>query len=482
MKKTLIFLLFCSLTSLISEEAPVTKEIIVENSYDQEMFDEKISYKVVFGNLVLKSDDGKEKASVYYTAYFKKGEDSKKRPLTFCFNGGPGAGSVWLNIGGIGPKCLPASDLEYQNPPYSLVDNPHSFLYSSDLVFVDPVSTGLSQEAAGVDVKNLHKIDEDVKMMSDFIRLFTLKNKRFDSPKYLMGESYGAMRAAKVGFLLHDTYGYYLNGLILISPFLDFTTVFQEGLNDLPFVLFLPTMTAVSKYHSLLDGDRKLEEVLNESIRFSEGDYSLALLKGDDLKKEERSLIIDKLSKLTGIKPSVFESEDLRLNPSQYRKIALESKGLILGRFDGRVSGIDSKAHPFVAPFDPSLEAVFGAMTASYNQFLAKDLKWPENKEYQVLVSLPNWNWKKEVESPSAVPDLQKLMSQNPKIKVFVATGLYDLAVPFRATEYALSHLYLPLVKERIYQHRFEAGHMMYLSPEIRKDLGFQLKEFINSN
>jgi carboxypeptidase C (cathepsin A) len=441
------------------------------------------SYKAVAGNLVIKDEEGKEKASLFYTAYFLVDDPSphSSRPLTFCFNGGPGAASVWLNTGFIGPKRIGSNGVAFENPPYTLVDNEDSLLDQSDLVFIDPVSTGLSIAAPGVDVKSLHSLEEDVQLMADFLRQFTLAYRRFDSPKYILGESYGGMRAVKVAYKLHSDYAYYLNGLVLISPALDLETIYSNGLNDLPYLLALPSMTAIASYHKKIEGD--LQALVSKSKDFAEGTYAQALFQGTNLPPAARKDVIKQLTGLTGISEDIIDRFDLRIPASVFSKELMKSQGTVAGRFDGRILGLDSQMNPFYSTYDPSLDAVIGVITATYNQYLAEELSWPSSREYRALNPLPGWNWGKGNSYASSLLEFQALMAQNPKMRVVVMEGLFDLACPFATTEYSLSHVgFSKEALGRISSFRYTAGHMMYYNPAIRAKMRGELREFLMKN
>lgn len=472
----------CTCFAAENEPLKPLQEWVVESSAQLTVNEMPLEYRTMAGNLVLKDDQGKDKASIFYTAYFLKGStSSKERPITFCFNGGPGAASAWLNIGCLGPKCIAGgSDLVFQDPPFSLEDNPSSMIASSDLVFIDPIATGVSAAAPGQDSKQFFGFEEDAGQMAEFIKLFTSKYKRWDSPKYLLGESYGAMRVIKMGMKLHDD-GYYINGLILVSPAIDIRTItFNQG-NDLPYLLYLPTYTAAAWYHHKL-AEPDLDKALAQAEQFAVNEYSVALLKGNLLSESERKNLSEKLGQLTGLPAVTYARCFLRLNPHRFMKELLRDENALIGRFDVRVKGIDPKNNDFYSEFDPSLEAVFGAITGAYNQYLMKDLKWPEPKEYKVLNSLyAQWNWGKSNEYATATEDLGKFMAQNPKLRVFVATGSYDLATPYYTATYAITRLPLtPAESARIQTVRYPAGHMMYFNREIRGELNKRLYEFVN--
>lgn len=428
-----------------------------------------LNYHVVSGNVILKDAQDKEKASICYTAYFLQGVPGKDRPISFCFNGGPGAAAVWLNTGFMGPKRIEGDDIAFLAPPYSLIDNESSLLDKTDMVFIDPVSTGFSRAPQGVDVSTLHHVEEDVQMMADFIRLFTSQFKRFDSPKYLVGESYGGLRAAKVGYKLHEENGYYLNGILFVSPALDLQTLYPSGSNDLPYILALPTLTAVASYH------KKSNASPEEAENFAASTYARALFMGDKLENDEKKKIAKQLSLFTGLSPELIERLNLRIPNHRFIKECMQNEDKVIGVFDGRILGLDTKKNDSYSTYDPSLDAVFGAVTATFSQFLLKDMKWPSDlKDYNVLLPL-NWNWGKGNQYASSLKDLSGLMAQNPQLKVVVMSGIYDLAVPFNSSNYVTRHVGFP---ERIQTFTYPAGHMMYYNKLIRETMRKDLNDF----
>lgn len=465
--KHMLFFLFCFSAIFADSETPKPmQEILVESSSQLGTLD----YRAVAGTLVIKDEKGKDRATIFYTAYFKKGLSSLvDRPLTFCFNGGPGAGSVWLNLGCFGPKCLPGDDITFLAPPYTLVDNPDTLLEWTDLVFVDPVGSGLSYFPCENEGECYFGVEEDVKDLTEFVRLFTSKNKRWDSPKYLIGESYGGYRVVKMAEKLHDEFGYDLNGLVLISPGLDFQTIiFAQG-NELPYVTHLPTYAACAAYQL----NKKEMDNLEAVEEWALNKYAPALLSGNRVSEKDRQAIIQQLSAYTHLPSDWLERQNLRIRPERFRMELLKDKNLILGRFDGRIVGDDLRMGYAGGWYDPSLDAIFGALSATFTQYLLKDLKWPEPKQYLPLISRPTWNWGKGNQYVTAVDALDYVMITNPKIKVFVATGIYDLAAPYFGVEYSLAHL---SSKARISSKHYLAGHMMYLNRGIRGKLSSDIK------
>lgn len=455
--------------SKVKNEKEIT-EISTETLHTVKIHGNELKYKAQVGNIVLKDEKGKAKGSIFYIEYTKEDvEDNSKRPITFCFNGGPGSSSVWLHLGTFGPRRV---DLEkdedgYTNPPYQLIDNEYSILDLTDLVFIDPISTGYSREAPGEEAKQFHGYEEDIKSIGEFIRIFTTRRQRWDSPKYIAGESYGTTRAAGLAGHLHNELNMYINGIILVSSILNFQTIHDSnGGNDFPYILYLPSYTATAWYHEKLPDDlqKNLETALNEAEDFALNEYALALLQGDLLSEEKSNQIIEKLARYTGLSKEFIMHSNLRISTSRFTKELLREKMLTIGRFDSRLTGIDSDSAGESTEYDPSLNDIIGAFTATFNHYVRKELNWKSEDEYKILTSVGPWNWgSASSQCLNAAETLREVMTKNPALKVFVASGYFDLATPYFATEYTFHHLGLnPHLKENIKMHYYNAGHMMY--------------------
>lgn len=446
-----------------------------------------VSYKATIGSIVLKGDNGDPKASLSYIAYVKEGiEDHSRRPITFCFNGGPGSASIWLHLGLLGPKRVLVLDGEFTPAsPNKVVDNEYSLLDSTDLVFIDPVSTGFSRAAPGEDPKQFHSVDEDIKSIAEFIRIFTTRNDRWASPKFLAGESYGTIRAAGLAGYMHKENKMYLNGLILISAILNYQTISEnDGGNDLPFILNLPSCTATAWFHKKLPEDlqKDLKIALKESESFALNEYTLALMQGDRLDPKKREEVTKKLSRLTGVSPEYIDRTHMRMNPYRFFKELLRNEKRTTGRFDSRFTGIDSDACGENSEYDPSTEAIFGVFTSAFNHYIRKELQWKRDDEYKILVNVSPWNFNKATNKFLNVAEtLRETMTKNPNLTVFVASGYYDMATPYFAAEYTFNHLFLdPSLRGNISMNHYEAGHMMYLNPASLVKLKQDLASYIN--
>lgn len=452
-------------------ELPV--EILVETHHHLTAGDEIIGFTAVAGTLSLREEDEsgahEPKASLFYVAYLKDDEsDPAKRPLTFCFNGGPGSSSVWLHLGLLGPwrvdlgeeGLLPA-------PPYRLLDNPYSMLDKTDLVFIDPVTTGYSRPVAGEQAGQFHEFSKDLDSIAEFIRLFTTRRQRWLSPKFLIGESYGTTRAAALAALLDERHGLTLNGVFLISTVLNFQTLRFDTGNDLPYALFLPTYTAAAWYHGRLAPDLQadLAAALAEAEAFAAGDYTIALLRGAELTEEKQEQVVAQLARLTGLSTEYLRLTNLRIEIGRFVKELLRDQRRTIGRLDSRITGIDRDAAGESYEFDPSMVAIRGPYTAALNDLMRRRLCFEIDLPYEILTSRVHpWRFEDHQNAFVDVGEmLRKAMSLNPYLKVFAASGYYDLATPYFATRYTFAHLALDeSLAANVQIHTYEAGHMMY--------------------
>ncbi len=470
-------------------EAP--KEEQISTQHVLRVNGEEIAYTAITGTMVLKATDGATpKASVFFVAYTRDGiEDTSKRPITFSFNGGPGSSSIWMHLGLLGPRRVRlAEDGGPVPPPYQLVDNAYSLLDETDLVFIDPVSTGYSRPAPGEEVKQFHGLEQDAEWMGEFIRLFTTRFQRWSSPKFLIGESYGTTRAAALSGRLQNHHSLYLNGIMLISTVLNFQGVrFNTG-NDLPYILFLPTYTATAWYHGCLPEtlqSQPLRELLNEVEHFARTDYTLALMQGARLPAEEQAAIAKRLAAYTGLSETYISQTNLRINIYRFVKELLRSQRRTVGRLDSRFKGIDRDAAGEHFEYDPSYAIIQGAYAATLNDYVRRELQFTSDLPYEVLTSLhETWDYSAfQNQYVNVAETLRAAMCQNPYLKVFIANGYYDFATPYFATEYTFNHLELDAeLQGNISMCYYEAGHMMYVHEPSLAQLKANLAAFIQSS
>ncbi|MCU0520445.1 MAG: peptidase S10 [Anaerolineae bacterium] len=454
------------------------EEITSETKHTVIVGGQEIGYTAKAGTLILKDDEGSQKASVFYVAYTKNNvEDVSQRPITFSFNGGPGSSSVWLHLGVLGPqRVLMNTEGDPLPPPFKLVNNEYSLLDVTDLVFIDPVSTGYSRPAPGEEAKQFHGVEQDVESVGEFIRLFTTRSQRWHSPKFLIGESYGTTRAAGLSSYLQEELGMYVNGIMLVSAILNFQTArFTLG-NDLPYVLFLPTYAATAWYHHRLPQDLQalgLIEFLSYVEAFARGAYNAALMQGSSLSVSERAEVVAMLARYTGLAESYIEQTNLRINIHRFVKELLRDERRTIGRFDSRIKGIDRDAAGESHAYDPSYAIVQGAYTAALNHYVRSVLDFKSDQSYAILTdTVQPWDYSKhQNEYLNVAESLRQAITYNPYLRVFVGNGYYDLATPYFATQYTFSHLELdPTLEDHVTMGYYEAGHMMYLhQPSLAK-------------
>lgn len=475
------------------------KDVIVETKHSLTIDGQDVHYTVTCGTMILKeeaekrgekegeAEGEKPRAAIFFIAYTRDGiDDRHTRPITFSFNGGPGSSSVWLHLGLLGPRRVLLDDEGFAYPPpYRLVDNHHSLLDHTDLVFIDPVSTGFSRVVPGEKSRQFHGFKKDIESVGDFIRLYTTRYQRWASPKFLIGESYGTTRAAGLSGYLQERHGMYLNGIMLISSILNFQTAdFHPG-NDLPYILFLPTYCATAWFHQRLsdEQERDLTSTLEEVEAFSLGEYAHALMQGADLPEKERQKIIRKLHRYTGLSEKYIESTNLRIQIFRFTKELLRHERRTVGRLDSRFKGIDRDAAGEVFEFDPSLTNITGPYTATLNDYVRSELEFESDLPYEILTErVYPWSYAEfENEYVNVAETLRKAMTTNPHLKVYVANGYYDLATPYLATRYTFNHLGLDnSLQGNLRMGFFEAGHMMYIHiPSLAKLKG-ELVDFIN--
>ena len=465
------------------------KDEITETAHTVSLGGNAVSYTATAGTLVMKDEEGKPRASFFFVAYTRTNlVDPSKRPITFSFNGGPGSSSVWLHMGLLGPRRVQLlADGTLPPPPFKYVDNEFSLLDETDLVFIDPVSTGYSRPAPGEDPKKFHGVEEDIRSVGEFIRLHITRNKRWASPKFLIGESYGTTRAAGLAGHLEDRYGLYLNGIMLISSVLDFQTLsFLPG-NDLPHVVFLPTMTATAWFHKKLpaelQADRK--KALAEAEQFAIGDYANALMKGNRLTADERQKVAMAAARLTGLSADYVLRSNLRVNVHQFFKELLRGEGRTVGRFDSRMTGVDRDGAGDTPDYDPSYSGVLGPFTSAVNDYVRRELKYESDLPYEILTSkVQPWNYGDYRNRYVNVAEtLRGAMAHNPYLRVFVANGIYDLATPYFATRYTFEHMgFDAKTQANVTMIDYEGGHMMYTLQNSLDALKRDLARFVKAS
>lgn len=479
-------------------EKSIPTDLISRTNHTTTIGGRTLSYTATTGQIILKAEDKetgeKPKAAIFFVAYtldqpedISEAEHAAARPITFAFNGGPGSPSIWLHLGLLGPRRV---ELERDGhpipPPYRMIDNEFSLLDKTDLVFIDPVTTGYSRAVPGEEDKQFHGFKPDIESVGDFIRLYTSRYQRWSSPKYLIGESYGTTRATGLSGYLQERHGLYLNGIMLVSTVLNFMTLAFDPGNDLPYLLFLPTYAATAWYHKRLDDELQadLGRTLAEVEAFAQGEYATALIQGDALPADAKATIVAKLSRYTGLSARYIESTNLRINIYRFVKELLRDERRTVGRLDSRYIGIDRNAAGESIEYDPSYAIIQGPYSAMLNDYIRRDLQFESDLPYEVL-SGRVYPWKFEENQNSYVntgETLRKAMSMNPHLRVFVANGYYDLATPYFATQYTFNHLELDeSLRSNITMTYYEAGHMVYIHDPSLEQLKKDLAHFLDA-
>ncbi|GAA2036958.1 peptidase S10 [Terrabacter terrae] len=450
-----------------------------------------LRYTATTGRVVLREEEHKEgtfgghqaRAELSMTSYVLDDADPRTRPVTFAFNGGPGSSSVWLHLGLLGPRRVVSGDVgALVPPPYDLVDNPQSLLAVSDLVFLDPMSTGYSRAVEGGKPGEYHGYQKDVESVAELIRLWTSRNGRWMSPKFVAGESYGTLRGAALAEHLQSRYGMYLNGLILISSVLDLGSVdFENQRNDRAHALYLPTYAAVAHFHGR-HGRRSLRDVLDEAEAYATRDYPWVLSRGNRLTPAERAQAVSTLARLSGLSEDYVDRADLRIEHWRFFTELLRDQRLSVGRLDARYTGPAAAAIAENMDADPSHDALTGPYAAAWNHYVRDELGYRSDLHYEQISRLVHpWSFKDFEGRPVDVsPKLERAMRQNPHLKVHIAYGYYDGATPHFAAEDVVAHLQLPQDRfanvERAY---YEAGHMMYVHEPSRLRQSADLADFV---
>jgi len=446
---------------------------------------QEVKYVAKTGTLPLLKEDGTgEKASVFFVYYSVVGADGKplaatdagKRPITFCFNGGPGSSAVWLHFGGLGPKKIELDPQGLNAAPHApVVSNPNSILDVTDLVFIDPVGTGASRPAKGEKGEQFWSVNGDIESVGEFIRSFTTREQRWASPKYLCGESYGGVRGAGLCDFLQSKFGLYLDGFVSISGVLNFDAM---GGDVLGAINSLPSYTATAHFHKKLPSDLQADrtKAIAEATTFAQGDYALALLKGSTLAATDRTRVAEKLARFTGLDRDLIERAHLVIRPGLFFENLLRKEGKIIGRFDGRVVSEDYEQLQNRPNFDPSYTNIYGSFSAAANASIRGDLGYEWDLPYHILTDV-NWSYKDfDGESVNVEDRLARAMQNNTRLRVLFCLGHCDLAVPAASTLYSIDHLHIPDdLRSNISVQYYEAGHMMYLNQvdaeKLRRDI-----------
>ncbi|HUJ30880.1 MAG TPA: hypothetical protein VLY23_06335 [Candidatus Acidoferrum sp.] len=475
-------------------DAAATKEDSSVTDHTIHLGAQTIPYKATAGYILLKNDKGDATALMYAVAYTRSDvKDLTQRPVSFLYNGGPGSATMWLHMGAFGPRRVQVNGNEFTGPaPYKLVDNTESLLDKTDLVFIDAIGTGYSHAVCKAQDKDFFGIDEDIEAFGQFIDTYLSRNDRWNSPKFLIGESYGTFRSAALGDYLQSHFSIHLNGIVLISSVLDLSTITFGPGDDRSYVFYLPSYAAVAWYHKVLkDRPADLPTFIEEARQYAEGDYTAALYKGAALPADQKAAVAKKLSYFTGLSEDYLMKADLRVKLGQFMAELQRSVGLTTGRIDARFTGYTYDLLEEFAQGDPEGPAVGGAYTALINMYNHDELKFGKDRVYHNSATGTNeWKWTRRPGpgrggffpgAPNVEGDLAQAMITNPRLLVQVENGYYDFATPFFATEYTMSHLGLPAeLQKNVTLDYYTAGHMMYLHDEDRVNLHNHIASLID--
>jgi carboxypeptidase C (cathepsin A) len=473
-------------------EPPVPKEESSVTEHTIRIAGQTIPYKATASTILLKNDKSDPIASIFSIAYVRTDvKNSAKRPVAFIYNGGPGSASLWLHMGAFGPRRVITESAAPTGPaPYQLVDNDSCLLDKADLVFIDPVGTGFSRAVGKGKNKDFWGVDQDVKSLAQFLGTWVNRNNRWNSPKFLIGESYGTFRSVALANYLQAHDGMYINGIVLISSVLNINTLEFNTADDMPYIFYLPSYAASAWYYKTLKNRADdLNTFLNDARAFAANEYAAALMKGANLSDAEKAGVAKKLSAFTGLSEEYLINANLRVKLSQFEAELERSRKLTVGRYDSRYSGPTYDLLTEHAEYDPSYIAVNGAFTAAINKYLREDLKFSPELTYETLSYEVNrhWDWKHnpgrdgDPSVPSVNDDLVQAVLSNASLQVEVENGYFDLATPFFATEYTMDHLGLPpKLRSRIHLDYYASGHMIYLNEEELPRLKKNVANFID--
>lgn len=476
-------------TTLLKPQKVVTQgSVMVEGN--------RINYQAVAGTLILKNKNDTPTISISYIAYFKDGDkDAAQRPITFIYNGGPGSSTIWLHMGAWGPQRVFLNDSSRTKAPYKTVNNDYSLLDASDLVFIDAPGTGfgevITKELGGAgEPKDFFGIDQDGHAFASFITQFISEYNRWNSPKYLFGESYGTFRSAVVSNLLQSEDNVSLNGVILLSQLLTYENMSDAANlhpgNDLPYILALPSFAATAWYHHKLSNQpAQLEPFLKEVEHFATNEYTLALGKGSLLDSVSFNQIAEKLHNYTGLPVNYIRKANLRVSGPQFEQTLLGTDNEITGRLDARFSGDAIDPLSETAQYDPMDSYIDAAFTATFNNYVRTQLKFGAELKYKIFGQVNPWDFRPKKGDdgmfPNVMPDLAHAMIYNPEMKVMLNMGYFDLGTPYFEGMYEMHHLPMPAsLQKNIEYDLYYSGHMVYLHPESLKKLHDNVVKFIN--
>nr|WP_298728356.1 hypothetical protein [uncultured Steroidobacter sp.] len=476
------------------QEKPKPEAKVWSSRHQIKLGGKAIDYEATTGTLLMKNERDEPIALFGFTAYVRQGQDARTRPIVFAYNGGPGSASAWLHMGILGPRRAVIEDLASNTRgPFKLVDNEYSFLDRADLVLIDPVGTGFSRPVGKAEGKQFWGVDNDIRSVSDFIVRYLGEYRRWASPKFVLGESYGGIRTGGVTYDLLTRHNVALNGIILVSPYLDFIGG-TAGLNtDAGDANFLSTYAATAWYHKALNPQPpELLPFLREVEQWIDAVYHPILYKGARATPQERQAALEGLAKYTGVSASYWDAANLRVDENRFLQELMRAQGKTIGRIDSRFSGGMPNKLAEVTAFDPYASAVAPAIVATYNAYVRDELNVRSEQKYELSAGLykdwdqthvqPDSNGQK-VPYANVLPDISYAMTMNPKMKVLVQTGYFDLACPYGTVRHAIDQLNItPELRRNVRLEHYEAGHMMYVHPGSMGKFSDDIKTFIDEN
>jgi carboxypeptidase C (cathepsin A) len=471
-----------------SAPAPAEPESVVTH-HSITVGGQRIDYTARVGNIVLRDSADEPIGSLFYTSYTRDGvKDATRRPITFAYNGGPGSSSIWVHMGAFGPRRVDIPDTTHvAPPPYDLVDNQYTILDKTDLVFIDPIGTGFSEPIGKGKGKDFWGVDQDARSLAQFVSRYLAQNERWNSPRYLLGESYGTTRSAALVNYLQDRDNMDFNGVILMSAVLDFQTITFDPGNDVPYIMYLPSYAAVAAYFDALpQKPANLTSFLDEVERFATTDYATALLAGSKLPQARRDSVLDRLQRYTGLGREYLDRADLRVDPGEFEKELLREHGEVVGRLDARFTGPTGDLLEQRAPYDPQSSDISSAYTSLFNHYLHTELGFGKDKQYVVSGRVQPWDWTHGERRgwpghTNVAVDLAEALQRNTHLQVLLNSGIYDLATPYYAAEYTMDHLDLPKeLRDHVQIVEYDAGHMMYVHPQSLAKLKASIASFID--
>jgi carboxypeptidase C (cathepsin A) len=471
------------------EEAPPVERTSV-TSHTLTLNGKQIRYTATAGTMLIRNEEEKPYGSIFYVAYMADGEEAKTRPVTFLYNGGPGSASLWLHMGSVGPmRVITSSPQATGSGPYQVVPNQYSLLDQTDLVFIDAPLTGYSRAVGKATTKDFAGVDQDLHAFAKFIERYLTVNQRWNSPKFLFGESYGTTRSAGLSAVLQED-GVALNGITLLSTVLNYNASIGAGL-EVSYVNYLPSYAAIAFYHKKLPQmPADMAAFVEEARVFARGEYAEALAEGDRLPPARADEIAAKLNHFTGLPVPYIKQAKLRINPTRFRRELLRDEGDVMGRYDARFEGTELDNAGENPDYDPSDTGIVGAYVSAIHNYLSRELKYDSTDEYKLSAgTIGEWDWRHRPAGtgPGARPqllpyvagDLGDTIRKNPKLQVLSANGWFDLATPFFATEYELNHMMLtPELQKNVHFTYYPAGHMVYLNVDALRQLRDDLRPF----